>query len=469
MSVNINEKLKGFYRWFKKPRTTIYILIALVILYGLGLIIPQKFFFDSKLEYDAWLDSVPYLYHFIDYIGFTDIYLSPLTLFALALFFINLLAVTIDRIPILIKRAYIGKDAFPHFNTEDPGRSAGGRHLAIKNKKGLQRGGPFDEYFKKKGWFTLFSDDERRMIAVKNRFAVFGFLLFHLSFLLILAGALLFFYSRFSGYVVLTEGEAFTGNLRQFKKIVRKPSLEPDFSGLNFLLEKVSMSYEGNRRADLDMTLNLSPANGNEKAIIGINRPLKKGVFTILSNNAGVSPLFILYDKEKETELDGAWVSLNVLEGREDRFFLEKTPTLVYEVWFFPDYVVEEGMETSKSHEINNPAFHIIVRKDIVRLAEKTIQPGQSISFDKYRLVFADLRLWGEFMIIRERGPLPLIAGFILAITGLIMRLIFYRKEIKLAFEGDSLRILGKSDLHSYSFEEELDKIEEELVALLKS
>lgn len=466
MTKSINEKLKSFYRWFKKPRTTVYILITLVILYGLGLVIPQIVFFDSRLEYDAWLDSTPYLYHFIDYIGFTDIYLSPVTLFFVSLFFINLLAVTIDRIPILLKRAYIGEEAFPRFSSDELRRSDGVRQITVKGKEALQ--GPVDEYFKKKGWFTLFSQDGSRLVAVKNRLTVFGFLLFHLSFFFILAGALLFFYSRFSGYVVLTEGETFTGNLGQFKKIIRKPQLEPDFSSFIFTLEKVKMSYQGDKRADLDMTLNLSSGDRNEKAVIGINKPLKKGVFAVLSNNAGVSPLFILYDNEKEVELDGAWVSLNVLEGREDRFFFGQTPDLVYETWFFPDYVVEGGMETSKSHEIRNPAFHIIVRKDIVRLAEKTIRPGQSISFGKYRLTFADLRLWGELMIIRERGPLPLVAGFILAITGLIMRLIFYRREVKLVIEGDSLLVLGKSDLHPYSFEEEMDRMAEELVSLLE-
>lgn len=467
MASNINEKLKGFYRWFKKPRTTVYILLSLVVFYGLGLVIPQKVFFDSRLEYDAWLDSTPYLYHFIDYIGFTDIYLSPITLFFVSLFFINLLIVTIDRIPILLKRAYIGKEACPRFRSDELRRSAGVRKVSARDKEVLQ--GPVDEYFKKKGWYTRFSEDKCTMVAVKNRLTVFGFLLFHLSFFLLLTGALLFFYSRFSGYVVLTEGEAFTGNLPQFKQILRKPRLEPDFTSFTFTLEKVKMVYQGDKRADLDMTLNLFHGGRDEKAIIGINKPLKKGDFAVLSHNAGVSPLFILYDREMGAELDGAWVSLNVLEGKEDRFFFQKTPGLVYEASFFPDYTVEGDMETSRSHEVRNPAFHIIVREGIVRVAEKTLRPGQSITFDKYRLTFTDLRFWGELMIIAERGPLPLVAGFILAITGLVMRLIFYRKEIKLVFYDNSLLMVGKSDLHPYSFEEEMDKIEEELVALLEA
>lgn len=466
ISLMLNGMTDSFfrlYRWFKRPKTTIFIILALLVIYFLGLVIPQKAFFQSRAQYEAWKGSVPFLFSFIDIIGFTDIFLSPVTLFLLAIFFLNLVAVTADRIPIILRRAYISEDSIPVFGPGDLKDSGRTRKIDISPGPAASAIEEISGYFRGKGWFVRDGREARTLLAVKNRFTVFGFLIFHLSFFVLLAGGLLIFYTRFSGNIVLTEGESFDGDMKQFRQISRQPKIMHALPSLLFSLEKVKMTYEGGLPSELSVAIRLRYEGEERNEVIGINRPVKMGGMTMLATNVGVSPLFILRNAGDRKEIDGAWVSLNVLKGKEDSFSFENNPETVFHARFFPDYVLEDGKEKTRSPEILNPAFHITVKKNKISIAEATIRPGQAMVFEPYMLELADLRHWAEFQMVREIGPAPLIAGFALAITGLVLRLIFYRREVRVAVEGGTVYVAGKSDLYQDSFEEEMDSLVEEL------
>ncbi|MDT8316477.1 MAG: cytochrome c biogenesis protein ResB [bacterium] len=457
------QRLSNLFKWFKKPKTTIYILVTLSFLYLLGLIIPQKIFFETKAAYDAWIGKSPLLFNFIDWIGFTDIYVAPFTLFLLTLFFINLLAVTIDRIPILLRRAYIGSDIKFPFDLKSLLRSSKVREINVeKGEEGAIKKS-IENYFIRHRWHVKIKNEGNLILAVRNRFAVIGFLFFHISFLFFLAGALLIFYSRFSGLIVLTEGESFSGNISRFRKVNRMPKIMKDLSMPKITLEEVEMNYEGDRKTDLYINLDVEDGVGVRREWAGVNQPVVLGNVSLLAMNAGVSPLFILRRVDDNSEVDGAWLSLNVLDGNIDSFSFSNSSTITYTTWFYPDYQIEDMYESSKTPEIRNPAFHVVVQDKGTVLAEATIRKGQGMIFEPYILIFEEIRAWGELHLVREAGPPFLVAGFILAITGLFMRLIFYRREIRIALSDGKLYLAGSSDLHQFSFEEKVDKIKAEL------
>ena len=434
-----------------------------------GLLIPQKVFFQTRDDYEAWLETFPVVFHFLDVVGFTDIYLSPVTLFFLTLFFINLIIVTMERIPLLIRQSHIGEGGMPDFKGRDLGLSAAARDVTINSS---DRAGVIkiaEKYFKTRGWYVLTDDSKSTILAVKNRFSVFGFLFFHLSFLLFLIGGLLIFYSRMSGNVVLTEGEIFTGELNQFRKVNRRPRIMEKMNIPGILLEDVDMHYKNNRRSDLFITLKIGTGEEARREIVAINQPAVVGNVTLLANNAGVSPLFILRDSDGKNDIDGAWISLNVLDGQIDSFAFSNSSTIIYRAWFYPDYEIKEGYESSRSPDIINPAFHISVEEKGVTVAESTIKKGQSMVFGQNMLVFADLRKWGSLQVVREIGPSLLVIGFALGITGLVMRLVFYRRELRIAVTSDRLYLVGKSNLYQFTFDEAVDDIFNDLKTKLKA
>ena len=131
----------------------------------------------------------------------------------------------------------------------------------------------------------------------------------------------------------------------------------------------------------------------------------------------------------------------------------------------------ENGYESTRSIEMKNPAIRLAVGKDN-RVGDRgTIRPGESADIGTYTVSVDDIRYWVEFLIVREYGKIPLIAGFIIAGIGLIMRLVFYQKRLRIAIEYEKDKPLlymdGRSEYFKYSFEDEMETLVGELEEFL--
>jgi hypothetical protein len=415
--------------------------------------------FDSAELYGLWKDS-NVLNRFIDFIGFTDIYMSPLTIVILGFFFINLLVVTLNRVPVMLKRAYL-KGELPSFGAAELKR---GKKVAII-APGLERTG-LDErirdFFKKKRWFFKEGREPDTYIAIRNRLSPIGFLLFHFSFFLCLIGGLMLTYTRFSGNLPLTEGQSFQGDIQQFRVINQDPKVLKRFSPLEIHVEKVQPIYEEEVPTELVVSLQIKYGDDLERQVLRINEPLHRGAMSIIVESIGVSPLFVVRGPSGN-QLDAAYVSLNILGGQEDTFQFDSDKRYSFIVKFFPDYVKENGYESTRSIEMKNPAIRLAVGKDNKVVYRGTIRPGESADIGTYTVSVDDIRYWVEFLIVREYGKIPLIAGFIIAGIGLIMRLVFYQKRLRIAIEYEKdkplLYLDGRSEYFKYSFEDEMETL----------
>lgn len=457
-------QIRNLLRWFRKPRVTFSLILILLTLYVLGLVIPQKVFFESREQYEGWLAARPLLGPALDYLGFTDIYTSPVTLMFLALFYANLLLVVAQRVPLVLKKALgrEGGDALG-FIIEDIKKSGRFREITVTDVDPQEAGRRIASFLRRRAWFVRQSENGERTLAVRNRLSAFGFLLFHLSFLLCLTGGLTIYYTRFSGRIALTEGEAFEGDLKQFYTIDRQPKVLRELPSLSFRLEKATFEYEDRQPSRLDAVMSVRFGAKETTERIGVNQPVERGAYTILAVNVGVSPLFVVRDAGRGVELDGAWVRLDAAEDREDMFRFDVMGDLDLYAKFYADYVIENGIERTRSLNIRNPAFCIIVRQKKTVIAEETLKKGESMVIGPYKFEFRDLRRWVAFQVVREMGAGPLVLGFALAVIGLTMRLIFYRREIRIFQNGERIWIDGTSEYYYHSFAEELDQLADAL------
>jgi hypothetical protein len=415
--------------------------------------------FDTAELYGLWKDS-SVLNRFIDFIGFTDIYMSPLTIVILGLFFINLLVVTLNRVPVMLKRAYL-KGELPSFGAAE---LKGGKNVALIAPE-MERAGldeRLKDFFKKKRWFFREGRKPDTYIAVRNRLSPIGFLLFHFSFFLCLIGGLMITYTRFSGKLPLTEGQSFQGDIQQFRVINQDPKVLKRFSPLEIHVEKVRPVYDRDVPTELAVALQVKFGDDIERQVLRINEPLHRGAMSIIVESIGVSPLFVVRGPSGN-KLDAAYVSLNILGGQEDTFQLDSDKRYSFIVKFFPDYVKENGYESTRSIEMKNPAIRLAVGKDNKVIYRGTIRPGESADIGTYTVSVDDIRYWVEFLIVREYGKIPLIAGFIIAGIGLIMRLVFYQKRLRIAIEYEKdkplLYLDGRSEYFKYSFEDEMETL----------
>ncbi len=463
MIKKIGEHILKLLNLFKSVKLSAGVIALLILSYFLGLVLPQKWMFLSQEHYDQWTNK-NILNSLIDFIGFTDIYLSPVIVILLVLFFINLIVVIINRIPVMLKRMYLTGER-PSFRLNDLKRVSSDC-ISIEDKDGdmLQS---LKGFFRKRRWQTIEGNERNTLVAIKNRFSPIGFMLFHLSFLLCLVGGLLITYTRFSGEMVLTQGEKFSGDIKQFRRILSDAKVMKKLPPLSLYLETVKPSYVNDVPVELLVHLKINYKDEIRNEVIRVNEPVNRGPVSIIAQRVGVSPLFIIKGSDGR-ELDGAYVSLNVLDGEEDAFTFKTDKSIKFNVKFYPDYIVDEGIEKTRSIELNNPAVHLEIARDGKIINEGTIRQGEYIDLGMHTKVgFKDIRYWSEFMIVREYGKWPLVSGFIFASAGLIMRLVFYQRRIRIAFEyvGNKPIIYmdGKSEYFRHSFKDEFERNVKEL------
>ncbi|MBI4844492.1 MAG: cytochrome c biogenesis protein ResB [Nitrospirae bacterium] len=431
-------------------RFTVFIVCCLIALFLLGLLIPQKSLLGHA-AYLQWKENHEALVSLLEILRFTDIYVSPVTILLWALFFLNLFLIMARRIPLVWRRC------FGQSFVTDADSLKSGRNYEEVRISGI---GAVLSALKAKGYHAV--SDGARFYAVKNRFSPLATLLFHFSFILILAGGILSFYTKFTAHADVAVGEEFAGEYYD----VSPPKIG-EIPLARFRLDDVRITFF-KKKIPTRIEARLDTINGKKE--IGINNPYNEGLLSFVIKHVDIAPLFILKD-ESGNEIDGAYVKLKFLNGRRVSFPMQEYRI---ESAFFPDYggieAAQEDERSSlpqtlkqspqeeldlKAREIVDPAVGVEVLKNGETLNKDILMKGQSIAFDGRSLEFGGQAYWIQFYVVKEHGLGIVYTGFVLMIIALVMRLLFFRRDIRGVYEEGTLRISGSSDFYPGHFSEE--------------
>lgn len=440
--------IKKLIKYLSSLRFTTVLICLLGLIFAIGLWVPQKNLL--KTIYLEWRQDSPSLVAFLDMLGLTSIYSSPITITLWLLFFLNLSLVLWQRLPLVKSRIAISdaKITDPVTTGGYPFRSTYPLPEGLDGEKiiGLLR----------KSRYTVLGDGTG-FYGVKNRLAPMAFMIFHLSFYLILLGGLISVYTEFIGYVDLAEGESFQGELERYNT---KPRLKLPVIGTppEVSINIQSIVPQVVRNTPTSVSVKLADAGGQSHEV-GINTPYKTDNSSFVFNHLGMAPLFVLKDPVG-TEIGGSYFKLNVLKGKQDKFRLGY---FVFTALFYPDYVFEQGQHSTRTQEFNNPTFVLTVERDGERIAEGAVPKDGVMEFGGYRLEMREMPFWVRFYVIKQRGLAIVYVGFALATIGVIWRLLFYRREIVGAVrEQDgarSLVVAGRSEYYKSLAEDEFVKL----------
>jgi len=431
-------------RQLKSSRLSAWVLISLIFLYLMGLLIPQKGILGGQGA-AAFRESSPVLYSFLDWFGFLDIYTSPLTIIMLILFFVNLLVVFVNRSAKLVPQCAI----------RVPERPAGGDAAADVSIGQIDDAALSGRIREMLGGFA-FRSEGGRFIAVRNRYAPFGLVLFHMSFFLLLIGGLMLFYTRSEGTVLLTEGQDFRG--KEWRTL--SPPIIGNPPELVFTVNDIRPLYDKDITVDMevDVALYRSTRMGDfDTQTISVNNPAISGPVSILISEVGVSPLLNFRDVRGQ-RYEYAFVSLDVLNGKRDGFAIPYT-NFRMEFEFYPDYVIRDGLESTLSPKLNNPVFHAYFFEGPRLKWEGNVKPGQKVDMGPLNMQMEDLRYWAKLLVIKERGRNPLILGLAMGIIGLVWRFFFNRMEVAGVREGEILRLAVRGGQSKFSAENLLNSL----------
>jgi hypothetical protein len=422
-----DREIRGLLGLLQSTRLSAWLLILLILIYVMGLVIPQKAILQGE-GIQAMKQNSPVLYSFLDWLGFLEIYTSTVAIVLLALFFVNLAMVFSRRTSMILSRCAINVPSRAPAGDAEAEAAVGGQgdERLISRVRGALGGG-----FSLRGGGGGF-------IAVRNRYSPVGLLLFHLSFFLLLLAGVMLFYTRSYGVVALTEGQDFMGE--RWKELK-----EPHIGGppeVIFSAMDIRPAYEMGKITDMevDIAFYRTATVGDFKGhTIRLNHPVKRGSTSILIDRVGVSPLLKFTDQRGEI-YEYAYVSLNVLDGQMDSMPIRYTSFKV-DFIFYPDYAVKDGLEMTMSPVMRNPVFHAYFYDGARLIWEGIIKPGETADMGPLRMRLENIRYWAEFVVVKEYGRLPLVLGIALGLIGLVWRFFFTRLEVMGYREGDMLKL----------------------------
>ena len=444
---------KKAIKYLSSLRFTILLICMLGLMFIVGLWVPQQNLL--KTIYLEWQRNMPNLVAFLDTLGLTNVYASPVTLTLWLLFFLNLSLVLWQRVPIVKSRITISDDKIT-----DPVTSGGYPFRKTYTLSADMNGEKIITALRKSHYTVRGNVDG--FYGVRNRLAPIAFMLFHLSFFLVLLGGLISVYTEFIGYIDLAQGESFQGELSHYNTLpIPKMPAIGSIPRVAFKVESVEPHVVHNTVTGINIRL---VDAGGVSHDVGINTPYNTDNSSFVFKHLGVAPLFVLKDTAGN-EVQGAYFKLDVVKGRQDTFRLGD---FIFTADFFPDYELKDNAHTSKSMEFGNPVFVITVAKDGRKFAEAAVPRNGAMDFAGYRLEMRDMPFWVRFYVIKQRGLAILYAGFALATIGVIWRLIFYRREVIGAVRDvNGVRCLvvgGRSEYYKSLAEDEFDKLFERVV-----
>jgi len=420
---NISKKL---YQKFISRKTTIFLIIILAVFYFLGLVIPQKMIISPE-QFLLWHLQWPKLVKWLDALELTKIYSSTIVTIITVLFFLNLLLVTFERIPTVIRAM---KPPQSVTIDTDLVRRLPSAEIKLNDREEFDL---IQEKLKKKGYRIIKGSDSFK--GIKNGFSILGSLFFHLSFILFLLGGLLVFHTRFKGETFVTEGQFFEGKRKDYRSVSRLSDMRESLPDIQFSVDKIEPRFEKMEPVSLKTYITAGSKGVRKRGTVEVNYPFKLNTTSILVTDIGVAPYMTLKDLAGREEF-GSYVSLNVIRGDEDQFDIPETDYEV-KVRFWPDYAEDgKGNAYTRSFYLRAPVFLMDIRKAGTTIAAGALRsPADYIEFEGKRLSVEDIRYYGRFIIIDEKGGSILIAGFVLSIIGLMLKLVWTKKEVYGVFE----------------------------------
>ena len=243
-----------------------------------------------------------------------------------------------------------------------------------------------------------------------------------LSVLLIVSGFWLSYLTRFSGEVVLTEGQTFySGHNDYIPETVYRGrfSTIPDIA---LKLDKVipSFSSDGQKITSLKASFELTGKESKEpeEFIItdGLPSFIDGSLFRI--RKLGYSPRYALKSKEGKV-LDSSFMYMKLFPpGSEDNFRL--LSPLTYYIRYYPS---DHDGSTEPLIGLRIVRNKDIVFDDKIKLVEEAV-------FENSRISFEEVRNWSILSIIYDRGVMLYIPGFILAVLYAAAILIYKGKKV---------------------------------------
>lgn len=445
-------------------KLAITLLTILILLSILGTVIPQESLYPRD-DFKIWQSKYPLLSNLAISLGLAHLYTSLGYITVIGMLFLSISVCTYRR------ALWMFRDT----KRELPDVSVLKRY---KNFFFLNYPYSIDESCKiirsnllRRGYRLSNPNKEKdiRLKGEKGRYGIWGSLLFHFSFLIILAGALVSVWTRFEGKIILTEGQTFKGHPNEYIAVQRAPFFTPKPLGFQLALQKFKPLYGTVPKYISEVLIEEDNGEGNSETIRDFHALSYKG-YTFYQKGHGFSPSFVLKDPRGRVIFQSFVAFKSHWEAEEVRYedYL-RIPGTGFEVEgrLYPDMVINDGKIKTKSPLPNNPVVEVNIKKWGKKVYQGAIKLDQGIKLGDFLFSFNDLRYWSGFRVVKDPGIPIIYAGFCAGVLGLIIRILLIHEYIWVFIEGNAegstLIIAGRAERGKAFFAERFAGLVEEL------
>lgn len=267
---------------------------------------------------------------------------------------------------------------------------------------------------------------EYQIYAGKRLNGRWGVFFFHLTFLVVLAGAVLSLLTRYAGYVELIPGEVFVEKRDSYLNVTERPMLFGSDREFRLQLDAIDLSYwkpgEVRERASI---VSVFDSNGKlkDRRRIEVNRPLSIDSMTVYQGSRHGYVAGLEAKDSRGTKAAGkAHFRLPEDEdlGMTTRVHLPGT-NLTLELELFTDKIGEiEGLEDLALHH-QATLLKVYSRQGSSRRFHGVVFGGGSLSFERLTLNFVSLAPYTSYVMVRDYGVPVIFAGFLFLLLGLLI------------------------------------------------
>ncbi len=415
--------MKRLWRFLASIRTTVVLMILVALLLLATVVVPQRAVVgEAVVDRIAAAGGVQGF--LLGPLGLGALATSPLFIAVLALFYVNLAAVMIDRLPSTIGKMRVrpptpaALEQWVASPRAIEGTARGAVDVAgiVANLRGFG--------------YRPQRVTSSSLYAVKHRYAAVGFLLFHASFFFLCAGGLLIWTTRFVGEMRVVEGQS--ADAKNARVLRHRPA--GGIPELAFTLDRMAPSFDRGEATDLRAAIRFDATRPVEA---WVNHPATRGSWSLLVNDVGLAPVLWLQD-QRGFGIDRVAVPV-------DRTAPVMVPLAagVVRVEVLPR---RRGEAFPSREALATLPIEVVIREGEKEVFRGTLRPGEGALLPGGRVVLTELRYWAGIKLISERGGALLILGFALATIGATWRLLLHRRDLVIAWSGRSFRLAGHGE-----------------------
>ena len=452
--------IERFFKTITKPKFVITLIILTLIATFIGAMVPQVS--DKSPSYfEEWKLKSPKTFYIVNLLQLNRVYTSA---WFLALVFIILLALGYS-IYLQVKRniKVHGSWFMVHGEQSTHIHPPLIPPLVRGDTGGLVNSERIIKFMRKRGYRLAHGtmNDERTLVFSKNSINRWGGVIFHSGLFLIIIAALIGLAYQERGFVQVMEGEVFSGMHDDF--LVRDLGVFQERFDVGFKTQLYKFNHEyweTDQIKDISSSVNIIDKDEKTKEkTINVNSPLRyNGINIYQSFDYGYALTFVL------KRPDGSETVTHFLLDRPDRRtkpFVGKTDfpqtPYIFKMKFYPDI-------SMNSFHLGKPILYLQVLKGMNNpVFEGLVIPGNVMNIEGNLVRFHGISHWSGLIYVKGVDMSIAYIGFFIICIGASIIFVLPHKEMFISQKGSVLSLYGRTNRYKPLFEEEMERIKEEL------